>query len=383
MNNTKEKKRRPPSSTGGILILLFFFVVAPGIPILLALISEPSTTTPQMSGSCGTELTEEGKKLFAGKEELISQYVGAANKYNIPWEILAAIHQDASNFALSGEPMADDEITSGTETAKIKVGPLAMIEGNWVSQRDRLADFFAAYPAAKTEMSDLGDIKNSFHSTIIDPEVIKKHQGVGVDGDGDDKADPYNLVDALFTVAKQLKDGGITEGKIKEALTSYNSELGYAGKIEKSAQEIVSMVNVQNCGEQVPTGTIKLMIDEAYKQYRERTISYIFGADGYPVFDCSSWVKYMYKRHLGIQLPRVTYDQVEKGTFVPKDQLQPGDLIFFARGSDVYHVGMYVGDGMMIHNSNPEKDMKLDTIKSGYYATYYHSGRRYTKADSL
>jgi cell wall-associated NlpC family hydrolase len=66
-------------------------------------------------------------------------------------------------------------------------------------------------------------------------------------------------------------------------------------------------------------------------------------------FDCSGMVQYVY-REVGIDLPRVAQNQYDAGPAVPPGSaVEPGDLVFFGSGTnDVSHVGMYVGDGLMI-----------------------------------
>lgn len=79
---------------------------------------------------------------------------------------------------------------------------------------------------------------------------------------------------------------------------------------------------------------------------------YEFGAssDQTDTFDCSSFVKRVFKETLGIELPRVSYDQAKEGTEVAVDELRPGDLMFFgARGLDIGHVGIYAGDNRILH----------------------------------
>ena len=76
---------------------------------------------------------------------------------------------------------------------------------------------------------------------------------------------------------------------------------------------------------------------------------YVWGATGPDSFDCSGLVQYIY-RHFGIYLPRVTTDQVNVGSPVSYDNLQPGDLVFT---NGVQHVGIYVGGGQMLHASMP------------------------------
>ena len=81
---------------------------------------------------------------------------------------------------------------------------------------------------------------------------------------------------------------------------------------------------------------------------------YVFGATGPDAFDCSGFTQYVYKNALGIGLSRTTYTQVNEGKPVSRDQLQPGDLVFTeGPASAPGHVGIYVGNGQMIHAARP------------------------------
>lgn len=86
---------------------------------------------------------------------------------------------------------------------------------------------------------------------------------------------------------------------------------------------------------------------------------YVWGATGPDSFDCSGLTQGAYKA-AGIDLPRTTYDQVNVGTRVSEDAMQPGDLIFFY--SDVSHVGLYIGDGEMIHAPHTGTVVKIAPI---------------------
>ena len=63
-------------------------------------------------------------------------------------------------------------------------------------------------------------------------------------------------------------------------------------------------------------------------------------------FDCSSFTQYVYKQN-GISLPRDSRQQSTVGTYVPRNQLKPGDLIFFY--SPIHHVAIYIGNGQILH----------------------------------
>ncbi|MCT2592335.1 NlpC/P60 family protein [Streptomyces sp. N2-109] len=86
---------------------------------------------------------------------------------------------------------------------------------------------------------------------------------------------------------------------------------------------------------------------------------YVWGASGPNSYDCSGFTQAAWKA-AGVSLPRTTFDQVEVGTKVAKSQLKAGDLIFFY--DDISHVGIYVGDGQMIHASKPGDDVKYESI---------------------
>ena len=104
---------------------------------------------------------------------------------------------------------------------------------------------------------------------------------------------------------------------------------------------------------------------------------YVYGATGPYSFDCSGFTKYVFQK-FGINLNRTTYEQVKQGVYVDKSSLQAGDLIFFKYGSrGVNHVGIYVGDGQIIHASSPGDVVKFSTINSGYYSTNYYTARRF------
>lgn len=77
---------------------------------------------------------------------------------------------------------------------------------------------------------------------------------------------------------------------------------------------------------------------------------YVYGAVGPDAFDCSGFTSYVYRHAVGKEITRTTYSQITQGRPVSRDQLQPGDLVFT---NGVGHVGIYVGDGQMIHAARP------------------------------
>ncbi|MGQ4511903.1 NlpC/P60 family protein [Streptomyces sp. DW26H14] len=88
---------------------------------------------------------------------------------------------------------------------------------------------------------------------------------------------------------------------------------------------------------------------------------YVWGATGPSSYDCSGLTQAAWKA-AGVDLPRTTYDQVNAGTRVSTDDLRPGDLVFFF--SDISHVGMYIGGGMMIHAPHSGANVREESIYS-------------------
>ncbi|TDU76467.1 C40 family peptidase [Streptomyces sp. KS 21] len=88
---------------------------------------------------------------------------------------------------------------------------------------------------------------------------------------------------------------------------------------------------------------------------------YVWGATGPGSFDCSGLTQAAW-RSAGVSLPRTTYTQINAGQRVSRDQLAPGDLVFFYSG--VTHVGLYIGNGQMIHAPRPGSTVRVAPVDS-------------------
>lgn len=104
---------------------------------------------------------------------------------------------------------------------------------------------------------------------------------------------------------------------------------------------------------------------------------YVLGGNGPNQFDCSGFTKYVYS-HFGYTLNRTATDQLQNGISVSKDELQPGDLVFFKyrTSKPVSHVGIYIGNGEFIHASTNRYVVQIDQMESGHYANVYVYARR-------
>jgi lipoprotein Spr len=112
---------------------------------------------------------------------------------------------------------------------------------------------------------------------------------------------------------------------------------------------------------------------------RERGNSWIgtryrFGGEGRSGIDCSAFTRQLYRETFGMELPRNTALQVQEGVSVNRQDLGPGDLVFFRRGG-TRHVGVYLGDNEFIHAST-SRGVTVSNLDEDYYRRYYWTARR-------
>ena len=112
----------------------------------------------------------------------------------------------------------------------------------------------------------------------------------------------------------------------------------------------------------VPGGALRQSILEFASQFVGNP--YVWGGtsltDG---ADCSGFVQSIYAQY-GYDLPRVAEDQAYYGTQIPVDEAQPGDLIFYSNGSEIYHVVMYAGDGKTVEAANSRAGIIVGNVNT-------------------
>lgn len=94
-------------------------------------------------------------------------------------------------------------------------------------------------------------------------------------------------------------------------------------------------------------------------------------------FDCSGFILTVFN-HYGIELPRSSRTQANKGVWVNKNNLRPGDLVFFnTNGKNISHAGIYIGGGKFAHSAS-NKGVSISKLSESYYAKRYVTARRVT-----
>jgi len=104
---------------------------------------------------------------------------------------------------------------------------------------------------------------------------------------------------------------------------------------------------------------------------------YRWGGNGPYAFDCSGFVIYVL-RPFDVSLPRRSRDMASSGVHVNRSDVEPGDLLFFATmgGGTVSHVGIYIGDGQLIHSSTYRSGVIISDFNSNYYVRTFVTARR-------
>lgn len=94
--------------------------------------------------------------------------------------------------------------------------------------------------------------------------------------------------------------------------------------------------------------------------------------------DCSGLVRHVYKQTENLELPRSAKAISQDGVPVAKEELKPGDLVFFNTLKRPFsHVGIYAGDGKFIHaSSRREKEVTVSSMEDGYWAKRFSGARR-------
>ena len=103
-------------------------------------------------------------------------------------------------------------------------------------------------------------------------------------------------------------------------------------------------------------------------------------------FDCSGLIGYVYRNAAGITLPRSTREMINlRVPSVGRDDLQSGDLVFFATngGGNVTHAGIYVGEGRFVHAPSSGGTVRLDHLTQAYWQKSYLGAKRVLAAGQL
>ena len=97
-------------------------------------------------------------------------------------------------------------------------------------------------------------------------------------------------------------------------------------------------------------------------------------------FDCSGFVRYVFNQATNLALPPTARTISQIGKTVSKDELQPGDLVFFNTLKSAFsHVGIYIGDNKFVHAPRSGSAVRVESMQTGYWAKRFNGAQRLDK----
>ncbi|SDI74481.1 lytic transglycosylase domain-containing protein [Alteribacillus bidgolensis] len=197
-----KKEKKKPVRTAIVLFSLFLFIGA----LFLKAVN---------NGESGKEKFSQTFSKEEIPESLIPIYKEAAEEYEVSWELLAAVHRVETVFSTMDE----------LESPAGAIGHTQFMPCTFIGW---------GYPGCEDEEKGNLDIPKS---TLTDMSVINKYGGYGVDGNGNGRADPYDIEDAVYSTANYLAANGAADGKEKKAIFQYNQADWYVEEVLAYAEE--------------------------------------------------------------------------------------------------------------------------------------------------
>ncbi|MEU5001507.1 bifunctional lytic transglycosylase/C40 family peptidase [Streptomyces sp. NPDC021622] len=200
-----------------------------------------------------------------------------------------------------------------------------------------------------------------FLSTTFAEVTAKHHFPEG----GSRPPSPYNPHDAVYAAAAYLCDSGARGGRdLRGAIFTYNRASWYVSKVLRQAERYRTGGTSRRVKEAAPAA-------QRAVNYAEGKLGtpYVWGGDGPAAgdrgFDCSGLTKAAYAA-ADVTLPRTAEQQYRAGPrLAAGKQLRPGDLVFYGLQGRIHHVGLYIGQGRMIHAPGRNYHIKISPYRYG------------------
>ncbi|MDA2814156.1 NlpC/P60 family protein [Nocardiopsis sp. RSe5-2] len=273
-----------------------------------------------------------------------------------------------------------DEYNEANEDYKAAKAKADELEEQVGEEQDRYEELKEEASQIASAVYQGGDLDSkSFALTVEDPEdLMDQAADVGKLSDNQKaKLDEFSDSNERLFKLKDEADSALEEAKgkkdeaedkkdeVEKKISEQEDLLAEFPEADASPEgDSASGSDAANNG----SGNARAALDFALSQVGK---PYIYGAAGPDGYDCSGLVMRSWE-NAGVSLPRTTYGQAEAGTQVSRDQLQPGDILFF---SGLGHDGLYLGNGQMVHAPRTGKNVEVVPL-AGYWDGQFMYGVR-------
>lgn len=141
-------------------------------------------------------------------------------------------------------------------------------------------------------------------------------------------------------------------------------------KINEIEESVASMSGAYNTLDDI---ILKNKLFDSFNSWKGT--KYRLGGTNSHGIDCSALTREVFLDVFGYELPRVSYDQVKKGRRIQRNDLKPGDIVYFRPNNTGSHVAVYIGNSLFI-NASSSQGVVLSSLNNSYWGKYFRYGVR-------
>jgi cell wall-associated NlpC family hydrolase len=335
------RRRLPVARRAAVVLAALVSVLIPALPASAT--PSSSAEAAELVAAKGHELEAVTEQFNEARETLVTQHAAAEAAVAQLQQAQAALAtaqqqvRGVARAAYTGESMGSFRALMTSESADQfvdRVTTLQMVAGH---QNEILAQASTASVAAAQAAATAQDAAAQAQATYDAVVAQQKELEAQI-------ADYQAMYDQLSLEEQQAAAAAASEGD-RASRDDRSEPIAATGPVVASSQ------------------AAQIAVDTALAQQGK---PYVWAAAGPDSFDCSGLMQFAYAA-AGVSLPHSSSMQSGIGQPVSRDQLQPGDLVFFY--SPISHVGMYIGNGQMVHAPTSGDVVKISSIDTmGYYA---------------
>ncbi|WP_222194642.1 C40 family peptidase [Modestobacter italicus] len=310
----------------------------------VALLPSTASAAPTTAAQARQAVTETGQKLSA-LDEQVHQATATAEQ------------QQAAAAAAAGAAAQAQAELDALEPQLRSIAQTGMVG----TTRGRLAAFLTSGSADDliAQMSTLDQLASHADAVVAQAAAARAAAEQA-------QADATAAAAAADAAAADLEN---QKEQLEDELAGYEADFARLSVTDQvRVHNVLSGPDVTAAPAPAPTEAAGVAVRTALAQVGDM---YLPGGSGPDRFDCSGLTQYAYAA-AGISLPHSSRAQSGIGVAVSRAELQPGDLVFFY--SPISHVGMYIGNGQMVHASVTGKPVAVTSVDKGGYV----SARRVT-----